>query len=125
MNLLLDTQIAMWWLAGSRRLGREAHALLTRTSCVLSAASVWEVAIKHRLGKLPIAPAEFRDAMLGAGAELLPVTDEHAIETAALPLHHDDPFDRILIAQARVERLRAISADRHWRDYELDLVTVP
>jgi PIN domain nuclease of toxin-antitoxin system len=55
---------------------------------------------------------------------LLPVSDQHAIETAALPRHHDDPFDRMLIAQTRVEKLRAVSADRAWRDYVLDLVSV-
>ncbi len=85
---------------------------------------VWEVAIKHRLGKLSVAPALFRDRMIAAGAELLMVSDEHAIETAALLRHHDDPFDRMLIAQARLERLRAVSAHKAWRDYELDLSAV-
>jgi PIN domain nuclease of toxin-antitoxin system len=62
--------------------------------------------------------------MIAAGAELLMVSDTHAIETTALPRHHDDPFDRMLIAQARVEKLRAVSADKAWRNYELDLATV-
>ncbi|OGA22655.1 MAG: twitching motility protein PilT [Betaproteobacteria bacterium RIFCSPLOWO2_02_FULL_67_26] len=124
MTLLLDTQVAIWWLVGSRRLGGPARKLLAGSACVFSAASVWEVAIKHRLGKLSVAPALFRDRMIAAGAELLMVSDTHAIETAALPRHHDDPFDRMLIAQARVEKLRAISADKAWRDYELDLATV-
>ncbi len=124
MTLLLDTQVAIWWLVGSRRLGRPARELLSQSACLLSAASVWEVAIKHRLGKLSVAPAVFRDRMLAAGAELLMVSDAHAIETAALPRHHDDPFDRMLIAQARVEKLRAISADRSWRDYALELVSI-
>ena len=124
MILLLDTQVAIWWLAGSHRLRAPARELLAGSACVLSAASVWEVAIKHRIGKLSIGPALFRDRMLAAGAELLAVSDAHAIETAALPRHHDDPFDRMLIAQARVENLRAVSADRAWRGYELDLATV-
>lgn len=119
MTLLLDTQVALWWLVGSRRLGAPARRLLAESACVLSAASVWEVAIKHRLGKLPVRPALFRDRMLAAGAERLAVSDRHAIETAALPRHHDDAFDRMLIAQARVERLRAVSADKAWRGYEL------
>ena len=122
--LLLDTQVAIWWLVGSRRLGGPARKLLAESACVLSVASVWEVAIKHRLGKLSVTPALFRDRMIAAGAELLMVSDTHAIETAALPRHHDDPFDRMLIAQARVEKLRAVSADKAWRDYELDLATV-
>lgn len=124
MTLLLDTQVAIWWLVGSRRLGGPARKLLAGSACVLSAASVWEVAIKHRLGKLSVAPALFRDRMIAAGAEMLMVSDTHAIETAALPRHHDDPFDRMLIAQARVEKLRAVSADRAWRDYELDLAAI-
>lgn len=124
MTLLLDTQVAIWWLVGSRRLGGPTRKLLAGSACVLSAASVWEVAIKHRLGKLSVAPALFRDRMIAAGAELLMVSDTHAIETAALPRHHDDPFDRMLIAQARVEKLRAVSADKAWRDYDLNLATV-
>jgi len=124
VTLLLDTQVAIWWLVGSRRLGGPARKLLAESACVLSVASVWEVAIKHRLGKLSVGPALFRDRMIAAGAELLMVSDTHAIETAALPRHHDDPFDRMLIAQARVEKLRAVSADKAWRDYELDLAAV-
>jgi len=124
VTLLLDTQVALWWLVGSRRLRAPARKLLAESACVLSAASVWEIAIKHRLGKLPVGPALFRDRMLAAGAEMLAVSDTHAIETAALPRHHDDPFDRMLIAQARVEKLRAVSADKAWRDYELDLAVI-
>ena len=124
MTLLLDTQVAIWWLVGSRRLGGPARKLLAGSACVLSVASVWEVASKHRLGKLSIAPGLFRDHMLAAGAELLVVSDTHAIETAALPRHHDDPFDRMLIAQARVEKLRAVSSDKAWWHYELNLAAV-
>jgi PIN domain nuclease of toxin-antitoxin system len=124
VTLLLDTQVAIWWLIGSRRLGGPARKLLAESACVLSAASVWEVAIKHRLGRLPVGPALFRDRMIASGAEMLVITDRHAIETAALPRHHDDPFDRMLIAQARVEKLRAVSADKLWRDYELDLAAI-
>ena len=108
--LLLDTQVAIWWLVGSRRLGGPARKLLAESACVLSVASVWEVAIKHRLGKLSVAPALFRDRMIAAGAELLMVSDRHAIETAALPRHHDDPFDRMLVAQAMQEGLTVVTA---------------
>ncbi len=123
MTLLLDTQVALWWLIGSRRLPVPTRRLLAGSACALSAASIWD-AIKHRLGKLSITPLLFRDRMIAAGAELLMVSDTHAIETAALPRHHDDSFDRMLIAQARVERLRAVSADRAWQVYELDLAVV-
>jgi PIN domain nuclease of toxin-antitoxin system len=86
---------------------------------LVSVASIWEVAIKHRLGKLPVNPAEFRDQSLAAGASLLPVLDGHVIETANLPLVHGDPFDRLLIAQARLEGLMAVSSDGQWGQYEV------
>ena len=121
MRLLLDTQIMLWWLIDDGRLGMEARELLASTECVLSVASIWEVAIKHRLGKLPVEPARFRDQTLASGAVLLPVLDSHVIETARLPLLHQDPFDRLLIAQARVEGLMAVSTDRHWPGYEVSL----
>jgi PIN domain nuclease of toxin-antitoxin system len=88
---------------------------------VVSVASIWEVAIKHRLGKLEVPPAVFRDHSLAAGATLLPVLDGHVVETAQLPLLHQDPFDRLLIAQARVEGLMAVSSDGHWPGYDVSL----
>ena len=77
----------------------------------MSVASIWEVAIKHRLGKLAVTPVVFRDQSLAAGAALLPVLDSHVIETAQLPLVHHDPFDRLLIAQARVTTCRCIASE--------------
>jgi PIN domain nuclease of toxin-antitoxin system len=121
MRLLLDTQVMLWWLLDDPRLRRATRNLMTATPCVVSVASVWEVAIKHRLGKLPLAPALFLDQSLAAGASILPVLDVHAIETAELPPVHEDPFDRLLIAQARVEGLMAVSADSHWRGYDVSL----
>ena len=108
MRLLLDTQVMLWWLLDDPRLGTKTRALLAASPCLVSVASIWEVAIKHRLGKLDVTPAAFRDQSLGAGAALLPVLDAHVIETAQLPLVHHDPFDRLLIAQARVEGLMAV-----------------
>ena len=121
MRLLLDTQIMIWWLVDDPRLGPETRELMASTACLVSVASIWEVAIKHRLGKLPVAPAEFRDQSCAAGASILPVLDEHVIQTARLPLVHADPFDRLLIVQARVEGLMAVSSDLQWRDYDVSL----
>lgn len=91
-------------------------------SCSTADAAVARhLAIKHRLGKLAVTPAAFRDQSLAAGAALLPVLDAHVIETAQLPLVHHDPFDRLLIAQARVEGLMAVSADGHWPGYDVSL----
>jgi PIN domain nuclease of toxin-antitoxin system len=119
MRLLLDTQILLWWLVDDPRLGPDTRELMASTACLVSVASIWEVAIKHRLGKLPVNPAEFRDQSLAAGASLLPVLDGHVIETANLPLVHGDPFDRLLIAQARLEGLMAVSSDGQWGQYEV------
>ena len=121
MRLLLDTQIMLWWLLDDARLGPQTRELMVSSICVVSVASIWEVAIKHRLAKLPVPPATFRDQSLAAGAVLLPVMDSHVIETAQLPLVHQDPFDRLLIAQARMEGLMAVSSDRHWSRYEVTL----
>jgi PIN domain nuclease of toxin-antitoxin system len=111
MRLLLDTQVALWWLIGARRLSGASRRQIASATCVVSVASIWEVAIKHRLGKLPVAPVRFRDGMLRAGATILPIQDEHAIASASLPLAHSDPFDRLLLATAQVEVLRLATGD--------------
>jgi PIN domain nuclease of toxin-antitoxin system len=121
MRLLLDTQVMLWWLLDDPRLGMQTRALLAVSPCLLSVASIWEVAIKHRLGKLDVTPAVYRDQSLASGAVLLPVLDVHVIETAQLPLVHHDPFDRLLIAQARVAGLMAVSSDGHWPGYDVSL----
>ena len=121
MRCLLDTQVMLWWLLDDRRLGAESRQLLASRPCLVSVASIWEVAIKHRIGKLEVSPIVFRDQSIAAGADLLPVLDSHVIETAQLPMLHQDPFDRLLIAQARVEGLMAVSSDRQWVGYDVSL----
>lgn len=91
MRLLLDTQVMLWWLLDDPRLGTKTQALLAASPCLVSVASILEVAIKHRFGKLDVTPAAFRDESLAAGVALSPVLDEHVIETAQLPLVHHDP----------------------------------
>ena len=121
MRCLLDTQVMLWWLLDDPRLGAESRELLASRPCLVSVASIWEVAIKHRIGKLEVSPIVFRDQSIAAGADLLPVLDSHVIETAQLPLLHQDPFDRLLIAQARVEGMMAVSSDRQWVGYDVSL----
>ena len=111
MRLLLDTQVALWWLTASRRLARDTRELMAGSRCVVSVASIWEVAIKHRIGKLPVPPGVFRDAMRDGGALILSVTDEHALGTSALRFEHRDPFDRLLLSVALAERLVLLTAD--------------
>ncbi len=121
MRCLLDTQVMLWWLLDDPRVGAESRDLLASRPCLVSVASIWEVAIKHRIGKLEVSPIVFRDQSIAAGADLLPVLDPHVIETAQLPILHQDPFDRLLIAQARVEGLMAVSSDRQWIGYDVSL----
>lgn len=91
MRLLLDTQVALWWLIGAKRLDAGARRRIAASECVVSVASVWEVSIKHRLGRLPVAPATFRDELANGGAAILAVEDRHAIRSADLPTNHATP----------------------------------
>jgi len=112
-GLLLDTHIALWWFAGNPRLDGKIREEISRSECGLSAASVWEVAIKFRLGKLPVAPSVFLDTANAAGMRLLPIIPEHTVATAELPALHADPLDRLLVAPSLATTFD--SANRRYR----------
>lgn len=109
--LLLDTQMALWALSGHRRLSREARRLIETHDVLVSAASIWEIAIKVSIGKLEADPVAVWQALAPSGFDELPVTGEHAARVAALPPHHRDPFDRLLVAQSLVEGLVLLTSD--------------
>jgi PIN domain nuclease of toxin-antitoxin system len=115
VRLLLDTHIALWALVDSPRLPAKARRLILApdNEVVVSAASVWEIAIKHGIAKknMPVSGAEAKSWFTRAGYTLLPVTADHAALVEELPPHHADPFDRILIAQALDEPLRLVTHD--------------
>lgn len=123
MKLILDTHAALWWLSGDERFGSSAEEHLTDTTnqVLLSAAVVWEVAIKRSLGKLD-APGDFAPTLLGAGAHPLPISLDHAAAVELLPRHHRDPFDRLLVAQATIERAAVVSADEALHAYDIRVV---
>lgn len=123
MKLILDTHAALWWLADDARVGSEAARHLTddTNQVLLSAAVVWEVAIKRSLGKLD-APQDLAPSLLSAGAQPLPMTLDHASAVQTLPWHHRDPFDRILIAQALIEGAALVSRDEPLRSYGIHLI---
>lgn len=123
MKLLLDTHAALWWLMDNERLGERCADLMADASnqVLLSAAVVWEVAIKRSLGKLD-APDDFAAVLLGAGAQALPVSVDHAEAVGGLAWHHRDPFDRLLIAQATIEGAVLASDDEALRPYGVPLV---
>ncbi len=120
MTLLLDTHVLLWWLAEDDRLTptmREAIAD-PATPVVVSAASAWEMAIKAGLGKLTI-PGDLAGELERQGFDELPVTVPDGVAAGALPRHHADPFDRMLIAQAERRRFVLVTADRRFADYDV------
>jgi PIN domain nuclease of toxin-antitoxin system len=120
--LLLDTEAFIWWDANDPRLGGEARVAIQNASNVyVSAASAWEIAIKVSLGKLrttrrPLVAVE------EAGFQQLPVTFEHAEAVRSLPRHHRDPFDRLIIAAARVEGWAVLTSDTQFARYDIEVV---
>ncbi|CAA9558904.1 MAG: hypothetical protein AVDCRST_MAG86-441 [uncultured Truepera sp.] len=125
MRLLLDTHAFLWWCADDPRLSRRAVQAVSDGSreVLLSAVSGWEVAIKARLGKLPLndVPTTFMARMLERHAfGVLPVTMRHALGDYGLPAHHSDPFDRLLVAQAQLEGLTLVTDDAFIRRYEVE-----
>lgn len=123
MRILLDTQIAIWALTDTKRLGERARKLIAdeANDVFVSAVSVWEIAIKFaltkRTGAPPFSGAVARDAFRAAGYRLLNVTPEHAAGIDGLPPLHADPFDRMLISQALQEPLRLLTADKTLAGY--------
>ncbi|MGA2167427.1 MAG: type II toxin-antitoxin system VapC family toxin [Terracidiphilus sp.] len=118
MRLLLDTHILCWWFYEPERLSRRALKVIRGADRVfVSSASIWEVAIKARLGKIDAVPQDLFDQITANGFHELPVWSRHAILVADLPLHHTDPIDRLLIAQAMSEPLHLLTADAQLKPY--------
>lgn len=120
--LLLDTHVFLWWKAVSPRLRDEARQAIAHAEAVfVSAASAWEAAIKAGLGRLEL-PDRFEAGVEESGFEKLPITFGHAEAAGALPPHHRDPFDRMLVAQAQAERLVLVTHDRQFKPYEVQVL---
>lgn len=121
MGILIDTHIVIWWATASPRLDSDRLSLLGQEHVIISAASIWEIAIKQASGKLDV-PQAFLDDVELLDAELLSISPGHARAAGALPHHHGDPFDRMLIAQAMAERLPLMSGDRRIALYDVEVV---
>ena len=120
--MLIDSHALLWFLAGnSKQIDRALRAQIEAEATTVSVASLWEIAIKSSLGKLD-APDDLPTRVEQAGFYLLPVAADHAWQVRQLPSHHRDPFDRLLIAQAQVERLPIFTADALFDAY--DVLTV-
>jgi PIN domain nuclease of toxin-antitoxin system len=127
MKLLLDTQCWLWMQVAPEQFSEEALTLIqdNDNELLLSAASCWEIAIKYALGKLSLPEAPERyvpDRMESSGVDCLAIRMEHALRVASLPFHHRDPFDRLLVAQAQVERLSLLTADTQLALYDVNLL---
>lgn len=127
VKLLLDTHVFLWWNEDSPSLSRRVRTLLSdpATDLFLSVVSVWEIVLKVRTSKLglPAAPAVYIPARLAHyRIELLPLALAHVLASDTLPNHHRDPFDRMLVAQAQVERLPIATRDSQIRKYDVEKV---
>ena len=115
--LLLDTHVFLWWRGNDPRLTTEARSAIAGADLVfVSAASAWEAAIKLALGRLTL-PESFSHGVDASGFERLPIAFEHAATAGALPRHHADPFDRMLVAQALMEGCTLVSHDHALEPY--------
>ena len=121
-RILLDTHAVLWWLADDPSLSAGARAEIADpvSEVLVSTGSVWEIAIKRSLGMLTVAD-DLLDRVLSAGLSWLRVSERHAWEITNLPHHHYDPFDRLLIAQARVEEIPIVTRDLRFHAYDVEL----
>ena len=128
MRLLLDTHIALWAITDSPALPTEArrHILAPHNEIYVSAASIWEISIKHGLGRgnIPVSGNEALDYFTQAGYMMLDISTLHAAFVETLPLHHSDPFDRMLVAQALSEPMRLLTHDRAIAAYSDTVILV-
>jgi PIN domain nuclease of toxin-antitoxin system len=125
MNLLLDTHMLLWWLEDNPHLSEAGRNSIANPDnlIVLSAVVIWEIRIKQALGKLEIAPNFYR-VIKNQGFELLSITADHAYAAGDLPMHHRDPFDRMLIAQAKLEGLSIVTHDAVFKRYGISVMKV-
>ena len=125
MRLLLDTHILLWLMQDNTRLTQRARGIIDNSAEVcVSVASIWEIAIKWRLGKIEENPQDVVAVMEKAGLIEVPVSRQHAVATSRLPLIHNDPFDRLLVAQAISETMRLLTADPRLAAYSELVLTV-
>ena len=124
-RLLLDTHTLLWWLSDVERLSEETHATIAdpHNDVFVSAITGWEIAVKRAKGRL-VAPDNLSVLVEERGFTHLPLTFQHAEQAGRLPMHHRDPFDRFLIAQAQTEGLILVTRDGHIRQYDVPTMKV-
>jgi len=123
MNLLLDTHVLLWWLDDYPTLSKKAKDAISygKNLVFISAVVIWEIRIKQSLGKLKL-PHNFRKVLDSQPFEQLDITVEHAHAVGDLPAHHRDPFDRMLVAQTKVEHLTLVTRDIGLKKYKIPII---
>ena len=122
MRLLLDTHVVLWQLSGERELSAPARAAISEAEDLLfSVVSFAEIGIKSSVGKLEV-PEDFQGRIADSGVRTLGLSPAHGLAVAELPVHHRDPFDRLIIAQAMIERLTVVTADDRFQSYGVRLL---
>ncbi len=111
MRVLIDTQVLLWWLTDSENLGPKARRMFLSDNPVISPVLLWEIAIKASLGKLTADVGEICEVITAQGFERLGFSDRHMVALQALPFHHRDPFDRMLIVQSDTEQIPLLTSD--------------
>jgi len=128
LNILLDTHVALWAITDDACLKTRARTLIAdpQSQIWVSVASLWEIAIKHALGRaaMPVSAEDALQYFLGSGYSMLTIAAEHILQLAQLPAHHQDPFDRLIIAQALVEPMRLLTHDKTVARYSDTVVLV-
>jgi PIN domain nuclease of toxin-antitoxin system len=122
LKLLLDTQVVLWQLQGGRAVAPDAREAIERAAELsFSVVSFAEIGVKAAIGKLSV-PNDLRDHVVDSGMRILGLSPEHGLAVADLPLHHRDPFDRLLIAQARHEALTVVTSDERFAEYDISVI---
>ena len=128
MNLLLDTHVALWAITNSPKLPAKAREQITspKNTIWVSVASLWEIAIKHALGRgdMPVSAEDAHRYFVESGYRLLAIESDHAMAVEGLPAHHADPFDRILVAQALTEPMRLMTHDVQVARYSDTIIAI-
>ena len=123
MKYLVDTHIFIWWMKQDKRIKKEIKSILQdpQNYIYLSIATVWEIVVKKKIGKLKV-PHDWKVTLKESNFLLLPISLEHVYKLENLPLHHRDPFDRMLVSQAIVENATLITGDNKLWQYDVALL---
>jgi PIN domain nuclease of toxin-antitoxin system len=126
MNLLIDTHAIIWFITDDKKLPSKTKQLIEdrKNNCFISLATFWEIAIKYSIGRLDLNTdlEKIFQIIEDTGFEILPISTTHILENANLKFHHQDPFDRLIIAQASVENLIVVSKDNQFKKYKVELI---